>query len=123
MVSIAVPKAVAYPSEASESWLRLGMLSSQAQVTHLLSLGYAKTIGRSSYCKRQQCHQCLSANKPCIPIFGQNVILSKQGIRENTVIQPYPNKLTVIITEHDSNLIWKAEVDILPRKSQFLSLM
>lgn len=43
--------------------------------------------------------------------------------RNRLLIEPYPNKLTFIIYEHDSNFIWKAKVNILLWKSQFLSLL
>jgi hypothetical protein len=33
-------------------------------------LGYAKTVGRSSYRKRHRYHQSLSVNKLCTPVFG-----------------------------------------------------
>jgi hypothetical protein len=45
----------------------LDTLSLFVEVTHLPSLGYAKTVGRLTYCKRQQCNHCLYANKPCNP--------------------------------------------------------
>jgi hypothetical protein len=52
--STPTPSALWWPTVAC--WLCLGTLSSQVKVTHLPLLGYAKTVGRSSYHERQQCH-------------------------------------------------------------------
>jgi hypothetical protein len=56
-------KGTTHPHTMLSGWFHLGMLRSYAEVTHLSLLGYAKTVGTSSYNRRQQCHQCLWANK------------------------------------------------------------
>jgi hypothetical protein len=61
-------------------WLCFGTLSSWAEVSHLPSLGYPEIVGRSSHTARQQCQQCLCANKQCAPIVGRRFLQEKCAV-------------------------------------------